>query len=97
MSPKFSSQVLLLCIKWVSQFRECASYRGQQRQLRDTTQDGAVLAFIEGEPRVGGRVRRQQSKEQADRRWELILGCHGENLGFLGGGRGGESIKDLRS
>lgn len=46
MSPKFSSQVLLLCIKWVSQFRECASYRGQQRQLRDTTQDGAVLAFI---------------------------------------------------
>lgn len=36
--------MLLLCIKWVSQFRESASYQGQQRQLRDTW-DRAVLAF----------------------------------------------------
>lgn len=49
------------------------------------TGQSSVGFHPEGEPRVGGGVRRQQSKEQADRRWELILGCHGENLGFLGG------------
>lgn len=43
----------------------------------------------EGEPHVGGGVRRQQSEEQAGRGWVFILGCHGENLGFflvVGGG-----------
>lgn len=32
---------------------------------------------------MGGGV--GSSKEQAGRRWELILGCHGESLGFFGG------------